>query len=107
MSALRSLPSPVSEASPGSLEPVQLTELSVGAAARLHASSLGDEDFALLEALGMTRSCRFRVCKVGDPWIVQICETRIGLAASVARQIQVVPLPGPQVVAQAVPHNAR
>jgi Fe2+ transport system protein FeoA len=73
------------------LSPIQLTELSAGAQARLHASSLGDDDFALLEALGMTRSCHFRVCKVGDPWIVQVRETRIGLAASVARQILVVP----------------
>jgi Fe2+ transport system protein FeoA len=71
--------------------PVQLTELAAGAAVQLHATSLGDDDFALLEALGMTRSCRFRVCKVGDPWIVQIRETRIGLAASVARRIFVVP----------------
>lgn len=73
------------------ISPVQLTELAAGAAAQLHATSLGDDDFALLEALGMTRSCRFRVCKVGDPWIVQIRETRIGLAASVARRIFVVP----------------
>lgn len=73
------------------VSPVLLTELAAGAAAQLHTTSLGDEDFALLEALGMTRSCRFRVCKVGDPWIVQIRETRIGLAASVARRIFVVP----------------
>ena len=73
------------------ISPVQLTELAAGAAAQLHATSLGDDDFALLEALGMTRSCRFRVCKIGDPWIVQIRETRIGLAASVARRIFVVP----------------
>lgn len=81
-----SSPRPLSEA-----VPVQLTELAAGSAARFHATHLADEDFALLEALGMTRSCRFRVCKVGDPWIVQIRETRIGLAASVARRILVVP----------------
>lgn len=81
-----SLPQPC----PG-ISPVQLTDLAAGAAAQLHGANLGDEDFALLEALGMTRSCRFRVCKVGDPWIVQVRETRIGLAASVARQILVVP----------------
>lgn len=86
MSLPDSLPRPLSE-----IAPVQLTELAAGAAVQLHATSLGDEDFALLEALGMTRRCRFRVCKVGDPWIVQIRETRIGLAASVARQILVVP----------------
>lgn len=86
MGSSRSLPQPQPDA-----VPVLLTELAAGAAAQLHASHLGDEDFALLEALGMTRSCRFRVCKVGDPWIVQIRETRIGLAASVARQILVLP----------------
>jgi Fe2+ transport system protein FeoA len=86
MSLPDSLPRPLPE-----ISPVQLTELAAGAAVQLHATSLGDEDFALLEALGMTRRCRFRVCKVGDPWIVQIRETRIGLAASVARQILVVP----------------
>jgi Fe2+ transport system protein FeoA len=85
-----SLPDPRPFPLPGA-SPVQLTELAAGAAAQLHATSLGDDDFALLEALGMTRSCRFRVCKVGDPWIVQIRETRIGLAASVARRIFVVP----------------
>lgn len=86
MSSPKSLPQPLSE-----VAPVQLTELAAGAAGQLHASHLADEDFALLEALGMSRSCRLRVCKVGDPWIVQIRETRIGLAASVARQILVVP----------------
>lgn len=86
MSLLETLPPPLPEP-----EPVELTRLAAGDAAQLHASRLGSEDFALLEALGMTRSCRFRVCKVGDPWIVQIRDTRIGLAASVARQILVVP----------------
>lgn len=85
-----SMPRPLPQSLPEPA-PVQLTALAAGDAAQLHASSLGAEDFALLEALGMTRSCRFRVCKVGDPWIVQIRETRIGLAASVARQILVVP----------------
>lgn len=60
-------------------------------AARFHASDLGAEDAALLEALGMTKSCRFRVCQAGDPWIVQVRETRIGLATSVARRILVIP----------------
>lgn len=71
--------------------PVQLTELAEGSAVRLHSSDLQEDDFALLEALGMTRSCRLRICKAGDPWIVQVRETRIGLAASVARRLLVVP----------------
>jgi hypothetical protein len=39
----------------------------------------------------MSGSCRFKVCKAGDPWIVQVREARIGLAASVARRILAVP----------------
>jgi Fe2+ transport system protein FeoA len=70
---------------------VQLTQLAAGEAARLHTVDLVTEDAALLEALGMTRSCRFRVCKIGDPWIVQVRETRIGLAESVARRLLVIP----------------
>lgn len=70
---------------------IQLTELMAGSSACLHSTELGREDCALLEALGLTRNCRFRVCKAGDPWIVQVRETRIGLAASVARRILVVP----------------
>ena len=71
--------------------PIQLTALAEGTAVRFHSSDLKADDFALLEALGMTRRCRLRICKVGDPWIVQVRETRIGLAASVARQLLVVP----------------
>jgi Fe2+ transport system protein FeoA len=83
--------SPASSRPSSGLAPIQLTELAAGVEARLQATQLGDEDFALLEALGMTRSCRFRVCKAGDPWIVQVRDTRIGLAASVARRLLVVP----------------
>ncbi len=70
--------------------PVQLTQLTQGSAARLHGSDLLADDLALLEALGMTRRCRFRVCKAGDPWIVQVRETRIGLSSSVASRLFVV-----------------
>lgn len=71
--------------------PIQLTSLSPGTAARFHASDLEAQDTALLEALGMTRSCRFRLCQAGDPWIVQVRETRIGLASAVASRILVIP----------------
>ena len=40
---------------------------------------------------GLTDACRLRVCQVGDPWVVQVRATRIGLAESVARAILVVP----------------
>jgi Fe2+ transport system protein FeoA len=31
------------------------------------------------------------VCQTGDPWIVQVRSTRIGIAESVARAILVIP----------------
>ena len=49
------------------------------------------DDAALLQALGMTESCRFKVCQAGDPWIVQVREARIGLVTSVAQRLLAVP----------------
>ena len=71
--------------------PVALTLLPVGAAGRLHTSQLPREDYALLRALGLTSHCRVRVAKTGDPWIVQVRSTRIGIASSVAQKILVIP----------------
>jgi Fe2+ transport system protein FeoA len=70
---------------------VDLTRLSVGARARFRGSELARSDLDLLEALGLTEGSRFRVCQTGDPWIVQVRATRIGIAESVARQILVLP----------------
>ena len=75
----------------GSDTPVQLTELCPGHCARLHTAELDGKELALLRALGLSQKCRLRVCKAGDPWIVQVRETRIGLAASVAEKILVIP----------------
>ena len=72
-------------------EPVVLTRLPVGAEARLHTTLLAREDFELLEALGLTGTCRLRVCQAGDPWIVQVRATRIGIADSLAPSILVIP----------------
>lgn len=76
---------------PDPQQPVSLTRLSVGAQARLHGTRLERADFELLEALGLTGECRLRVCQAGDPWIVQVRATRIGIADSLAPSILVVP----------------
>jgi Fe2+ transport system protein FeoA len=47
----------------------------------------------MLRALGMTDDCTLRICKVGEPCIVQVQSTRIGLSRSVADGILVVPHP--------------
>lgn len=72
-------------------DPVDLTRLRAGSRARYHGARLDRADLELLESLGLTGSCSLRVCQTGDPWVVQVRSTRIGLAESVARAILVVP----------------
>jgi Fe2+ transport system protein FeoA len=70
--------------------PVPLTTLEAGASARLHTTRLDDETRSLLRSLGLTDASRVRVCKGGDPFIIQVRTTRIGLSSSVAGNIYVV-----------------
>jgi Fe2+ transport system protein FeoA len=42
-----------------------------------------------LLALGLTSTSEFRLCKAGEPCIIQVRSTRIGLARAVARRIMV------------------
>jgi len=70
---------------------VRLSTLEPGQVATLHGAHLTAHDCALLNALGLTDRCVLRICKVGEPCIVQVRATRIGLARSVADSILVVP----------------
>jgi Fe2+ transport system protein FeoA len=75
---------------PDSPVPVPLTAVEVGVSARLHATQLDDDTRSLLRSLGLTDSSRLRVCKCGEPFIIQVRATRIGLSSSVAGNIYVV-----------------
>jgi Fe2+ transport system protein FeoA len=70
--------------------PVPLTTLAAGASARLQATRLDDDTRSLLRSLGLTDASHVRVCKCGDPFIIQVRTTRIGLSSSVAGKIYVV-----------------
>lgn len=74
-----------------------LTSLAVGASGRLHDTRLDEETRSLLRSLGLTDRSRMRVCKRGEPFIIQVRATRIGVASSVADAILVIPdlLDGP------------
>lgn len=74
---------------PGHSKLVPLTSLRGGERGRLHAASLCCEDCDLLRAMGMTDQCELRVCQAGEPCIVQVHSTRLGIAASLARSILV------------------
>lgn len=84
-------PHPAAAADPA---PVDVTRLTVGAEARFHGSLCERADLEIIEALGLTVQSRLRVCQAGDPWIIQVRSTRIGLAEAVARRILVIPEAG-------------
>jgi Fe2+ transport system protein FeoA len=73
------------------ISPVRLCDLEEGCAARFHEASLDSEARDLLRALGLTPSSVVRLCKRGEPCIVQVRATRIGLSKLVAGQIYVIP----------------
>jgi Fe2+ transport system protein FeoA len=63
---------------------VPLTDLEVGAVARLNETRLDDDTRDLLRSLGLTDASSLRVCKVGEPLILQVRATRIGISRAVA-----------------------
>ena len=71
----------------------RLTDLRPGTRGRLLAADLERDDLALLHALGLAENSAFRLCKAGDPWIVQVRGTRIGLSQHVAELLRVEPMP--------------
>jgi Fe2+ transport system protein FeoA len=69
---------------------VPLTSVSTGSTATLH--DIHDPDArALLRSLGLTDASELRLCKIGDPCIIQVGATRIGLSRGVAASLWVVP----------------
>jgi Fe2+ transport system protein FeoA len=67
---------------------VPLTTLSQGATAVLHAIA-DARSHAVLRSLGLTGGATFRLCRMGDPCIIQVRSTRIGLSRAVAESVLV------------------
>ncbi|NQW04561.1 MAG: ferrous iron transport protein A [Acidobacteria bacterium] len=79
-------------AAPPFSQPISLNDLAEGTTARFHEAQLDPEACHQLRSLGLTSSCQLRICQQGEPCIVQVRSTRIGLSRAVARRIFVVPL---------------
>lgn len=72
--------------------PVPLTAVPQGTLVTLH--DIRDaKSQVLLRSLGLTQAARLRLCKLGDPCIVQVRATRIGLSRAVAQSVYVVAEP--------------
>jgi Fe2+ transport system protein FeoA len=73
--------------------PIPLSSVRPGAVVRFRGTVLDPASCDLLRALGLTRECQLTLCKAGEPCIVQVRSTRIGLSGKVADGILVVPDP--------------
>jgi len=69
---------------------VPLSSCEAGSIVRFHGAHLDPQDANLLRALGVTRQSTLTLCKAGEPCIVQVRSTRIGLSRTVASGILVV-----------------
>jgi Fe2+ transport system protein FeoA len=68
---------------------IELANLPVGVPSRIAAITAGEPDQARLEVLGLCAGRTVEVVQAGDPMIVRVLGTRIGLAAVLARRIEV------------------
>ena len=73
---------------------VPLTDLDVGARAQLRTTQLDEQTRSLLRALGLIDGSPLRVCKRGEPFIIQVRTTRIGVSQAVAAGLYVLPSNG-------------
>jgi Fe2+ transport system protein FeoA len=67
----------------------RIADLPAGSVVRLSCQELSQGEACLLAAMGMTEGCRLTVRTSGDPCIVEVRSTRIGLARSVAARLVV------------------
>lgn len=78
-----------------SRDPIRLADVVAGTTARFSAAQLAPGSRAQLRALGLTDGSVLRVCKQGEPCVIQVRATRIGLSSRVARDVFIVPVDAP------------
>lgn len=76
---------------PATAKFIPLTSLAIEASARVHNAQVAPEARDALRALGLTDGVTLRVCKQGEPCVVQVRSTRIGMTRRVAQGILVEP----------------
>ena len=66
---------------------IRLSESPVGMKTHLEATRLPIDEGALLEAMGLVPWCEIQILKQGEPVIIDVGATRIGLSRTVAEKI--------------------
>jgi Fe2+ transport system protein FeoA len=69
---------------------VRLSDVPVGFTVRLHDAQLDAQLRSQLGALGLTDGSLLRVCKQGEPCVVQVRTTRVGISGQIAKQLFVI-----------------
>lgn len=73
----------------------RLTALRAGQEATICECALEPRDAAVLRAMGLKQSARIRVCRTGEPFVIEVlyhgsgCSFRIGLARPLAGRVTV------------------
>ena len=67
---------------------VSLLDLAPGTVAVLR-EVVDEQSRVVLRSLGLTGGVRVRICRLGDPCIIQVRSTRIGLSKTVAQSVYV------------------
>lgn len=68
-----------------------LPDLMPGICATIHAIDADDEDQQRLKAMGVCLGRRVELVKAGDPLILRVLGTRIGVSARLANRVHVTP----------------
>ena len=66
-----------------------LADLGPQECAVMRSADLSETDRELLASMGLRENCRLRLCRVGEPCIVQVEATRLGLSRQVSGRILV------------------
>ena len=70
---------------------VPLSDLPVGTTATLSGDRLDGHDRAVLRAMGIADRAPVRVCRQGEPCIVEVRSTRLGLSRAIASLLDTIP----------------
>ena len=72
--------------------PTTLNEMATGDEAVVLATSSAVVEGPLLRAMGLEPGGRIRVTRQGEPCIVEIKGSRIGLSSEISRQVRITPV---------------
>ncbi|TNF76712.1 MAG: ferrous iron transport protein A [Acidobacteria bacterium] len=81
-------------ASPGIEEAIPLDRVEAGHCGLVHEVRAGETEIEQLQAMGVCAGRKVMLVKTGDPMILKVLGSRIGVSARLASQVMVLPCGG-------------